>query len=354
MHVASVGSAFPRHRHSQEDVLASLRRAWASSPLARRADVIFANAGVEARHFTLPLSEYERPRSFGENNDAWIEAATELGEAAMRDALERAGIAPREVDAVVFTTVTGLATPSIDARLVHRLGLRPDVRRMPMFGLGCVAGAAGLARAADQVHGRRGAVAVLLSVELCSLTLQIQDVSMSNLIATGLFGDGATAVVIAGDGREPRSASQPSIVASRSVLYPSSERVMGWDVSEKGFQLVLSPEVPEVVRRHVRRDAEEFLAEQGLGLSDVSRFVLHPGGPKVLEAMQESLGITERETALTWRSLKQYGNLSSSSVLMVLKDTMEEAPPPPGSHGLVVAMGPGFCSEMVLLRWGAA
>jgi alkylresorcinol/alkylpyrone synthase len=274
--------------------------------------------------------------------------AQEVGEEAVRDALTKAGLAIADVDALIFVTVTGVATPSIDARLMNRLGLPPRVKRMPIFGLGCVAGAAGIARAADYVRGYPDQVAVLLSVELCSLTLQPEDLSIPNLIASGLFGDGAAAVVVTG---ENRPASGPRILASRSVFYPDSERVMGWDISETGFKIVLSSDVPLVARDKLRPDVDAFLAEQGLTRADIASWVCHPGGPKVLEAMEESLELPPGALDVTWRSLREVGNLSSTSVLLVLAETLEKHRPPPGSYGMLLAMGPGFCSELVLLEW---
>ena len=219
---------------------------------------------------------------------------------------------------------------------------------MPIFGLGCVAGAAGIARAADYVKAYPDQVAVLLSVELCSLTLQREDLSIPNLIASGLFGDGAAAVVVVG---AERAASGPEILASRSVFYPDSEQVMGWDISERGFRIVLSAEVPDVARDLLRGDVDRFLADHGLTIADVGSWVCHPGGPKVLEAMQEGLGLPPGALDVTWRSLREVGNLSSTSVLLVLEDTMEHHRPPAGTYGVLLAMGPGFCSELVLLRW---
>ncbi|HWN45051.1 MAG TPA: 3-oxoacyl-[acyl-carrier-protein] synthase III C-terminal domain-containing protein, partial [Thermoanaerobaculia bacterium] len=253
-----------------------------------------------------------------------------------------------DVDALIFVTVTGVATPSIDARLMNQLGLPPRVKRMPIFGLGCVAGAAGIARAADYVRAFPDQVAVLLSVELCSLTLQAADLSIPNLIASGLFGDGAAAALVVGD---DRPADGPEIVATRSIFYPDSEQVMGWDISQDGFKIVLSAEVPDVVRQFLRRDVDAFLADQGLTRADISSWVCHPGGPKVLEAMQESLELPEGALDVTWRSLQEVGNLSSTSVLLVLAETLENHRPEPGSWGMITAMGPGFCSELVLLRW---
>jgi alkylresorcinol/alkylpyrone synthase len=226
--------------------------------------------------------------------------------------------------------------------------LPPRVKRVPIFGLGCVAGTAGIARAADYVRAFPDHVAVLLSVELCSLTLQRQDLSVPNLIASGLFGDGAAAAIVVGNGRQ---ASGPEILDSRSVFYPDSENVMGWDISEEGFRIVLSADVPEVVRSHLRRDVDSFLADHGLNRSDVAVWVSHPGGPKVLEAMQEALELPDEALESAWRSLREVGNLSSTSVLLVLQDTLENSAPDPGSYGVMLAMGPGFCSELVLLRW---
>jgi alkylresorcinol/alkylpyrone synthase len=275
--------------------------------------------------------------------------AQEVGGEAILKAIAEAGLSVADVDALFFVTVTGVATPSIDARLVNRLGLPPIVKRVPIFGLGCLAGAAGVARAADYLKGHPDEVAVLLSVELCSLTLQREDLSVENLIASGLFGDGAAAVVLAG---AERGSGGPRVVDSRSSFYSNTERVMGWDVSESGFKVVLSAEVPDMVRRHLRSDVDAFLAGHGLERSDITVWISHPGGPRVLEAMQESLELPEGALAGAWRTLREVGNLSSTSVLLVLEEVLA-SPPPPGSWGLMSAMGPGFCSELVLLRWDA-
>jgi alkylresorcinol/alkylpyrone synthase len=274
--------------------------------------------------------------------------AAEVGESAVRTALCEAGLAVADVDALLFVTVTGISTPSLDAILVNRLGLPPRVRRTPIFGLGCVAGAAGVSQAADYVRAYPDRVAVLLSVELCSLTLQRDDLSVANLIATGLFGDGAAAVVIVGD---DRPCAGPRIVTTRSVFYPDSERVMGWDISESGFRVVLSPDVPDVVLQHLGHDVDAFLSDSGLARSDIAAWISHPGGPKVLQAVQQALGLPDAALELSWRSLRDIGNLSSASVLMILREVMRDRRPPPGSHGLLLAMGPGFCCELVLLQW---
>ncbi|MES1245947.1 MAG: 3-oxoacyl-[acyl-carrier-protein] synthase III C-terminal domain-containing protein [Acidobacteriota bacterium] len=349
MKIAAVGRAFPPHYYDQETLVAALQRRWADRFFnPERLERLHRNVLVGGRHLALPLEEYETLTTWGQANDAWIRVAQEVGAQAVLDGLDRAGLSREEIGTLIFVTVTGVATPSIDARLMNRLQLKPGVKRVPIFGLGCVAGAAGISRAADYVRAYPDQVAVLLSVELCSLTLQAEDLSIPNLIATGLFGDGAAAVMVVGD---DRPADGPEIVATRSVFYPDSEDVMGWTISESGFGIILSADVPQVVRDFLRHDVDAFLADHGLTRADISSWVCHPGGPKVLEAMQEALELPEGALDVTWRSLQEVGNLSSTSVLLVLADTLENHRPPPGSWGLITAMGPGFCSELVLLRW---
>lgn len=349
MRIASVGSAFPSHYYNQEELLAALVRHWAKEHHnPERLERLHRNVLVGGRHLALSLEEYEAMERWGEANDAWVRVAQDVGEKAVLDALERAGLEPRDIDLLMTVTVTGVAAPTLDARLINRLGLRPDTKRLPVFGLGCVAGAAGIARAADYVRAFPDQVAVLLSVELCSLTLQRQDLSIPNLIATGLFGDGAAAVVVTG---EKRGQSGPRVEATRSVFYPDTERVMGWDISERGFQIVLSADVPKMAEEHLAGDVDRFLEDHGLGRGDIATWICHPGGPKVLEAMQTALDLPAGALDLTWESLREVGNLSSSSVLMVLRETLERCPPPAGSWGVLLAMGPGFCSELVLLKF---
>ena len=350
MRIASVSSAFPPNWYSQETLLAALSAAWADRHFnLDRLEGLHRNVLVGGRHLALPIEEYAGLTTFGKANDAWIRVGEEVGAAAVSGALAAAGLGPADVDALTFVSVTGIAAPSLDARLMNRLGLPGRVRRTPIFGLGCVAGAAGLARVADTVLAHPDQVAVLLSVELCSLTLQREDLSVPNLVASGLFGDGAAAVVVVGADRpEPG----PRIVASRSFFYPGTEGVMGWAISERGFRVVLTAEVPDMVRLHLRADVDTFLSENGLRRRDVPSWICHPGGPKVLQAMQEALEVPEEALALTWKTLREAGNLSSTSVLLVLEESMKDGNrPSPGTYGVVLALGPGFCSEMVLLEW---
>lgn len=347
--IAAVGRALPPHYVDQETLIAAFREVWGRRHFnVERLEQLHHAVGVGGRHLALPLDEYLGIRSFAQANALWNRVALDLGEAAVRAALERAGLGPRDVDHIVFVTVTGLATPSIDARLVNRLGLRDDVKRTPIFGLGCVAGAAGLARAADYLRGFPDETALLLSVELCSLTLQREDLSVANIIASGLFGDGAACVVLRG-GAVP--AKGPRIVGTRSVFYPDTEYVMGWDFVDGGFKVVLSADVPQVIERHIGADVDAFLRAHGLDRARLRHFIAHTGGPKVLGAIEQGLALPPGALERSWASLREVGNLSSASVLFVLGDLLDARVARPGDYGLLAAMGPGFCSELVLLQW---
>jgi alkylresorcinol/alkylpyrone synthase len=347
--VRAVGRALPPNYVDQETLIATFRAHWEKKHFnLDRLEDLHRAVRVSGRHLALPVEEYLPLDTFAKSNAAWIRCATDVGEAAVRDALARAGLGPRDVDHLFFVTVTGISTPSLDARLVNRLGLRPDVKRTPVFGLGCVAGAAGLARASDALRGFPGDVSVLLSVELCSLTLQREDLSIPNIVASGIFGDGAAAVVLVGGGR---GGDGPRVLATRSVFYPDSEWVMGWDVVDTGFKVVLSAKVPEITRAHLGEDVDGFLASRGLSRRDIRHWIAHTGGPKVLEAFEAALDLPAKALERSWRSLEEVGNLSSASVLFVLADLLESGDARPGDLGLLMAMGPGFCSELVLLRW---
>lgn len=350
--VAGVGRAFPPNYYDQATLIAAFRQHWGRRHYnLDRLESLHKNVHVGGRHLALPMEMYPELGSFAAKNDAFIKVAVEIGEQAIRAAIAQAGLDLRQIDHLMFTSVTGTATPSIDARLVNRLKLRPDVKRTPIFGLGCVAGAAGIARLADTLRAYPDQIGVLLSVELCSLTLQREDLSLQNIIASGLFGDGAAAVVLTGARVAQQPAAGPSVLASRSIFYPDTERMMGWDVTDGGFKVVLSPDVPALVKTHVANDVAAFLDREQVPFDAIKSFVCHPGGPKILEAIATALALPDGALAVTWDSLRRIGNLSSASVLMVLGDTRDDHRPPAGSLGLMLAMGPGFCSELVLLRW---
>jgi alkylresorcinol/alkylpyrone synthase len=360
MQILSAASAFPKYYYSQDVLCRALEEYWgdklANPALMRR---LQRHTGVAGRYLSLPLQAYTKLATWGETNDLWIQTAVELGKQAVCRALNQAGLAPRALGAFFFTSVTGISSPSIDALLINRMGLSANIRRIPMFGLGCVAGAAGLSRAADYVKAHPSQLAVLLSVELCSLTLQREDLSLANLISAGLFGDGAAAVIVAGAEYDLPSdvasagfeLAGPRILATRSVFYPGTEDMMGWAISEKGFRIVLSRDVPNLVFQRLGGDVDAFLADEGYGRGDLGSWVLHTGGPKVLEATQAALGLEKEQLAASWDCLRKTGNLSSASVLLVLEEVMKNRRPEPGTLGLLAAMGPGFCSELVLLRW---
>lgn len=340
--IAAVAVEFPRYQVSQAEAMSGLTGFGGPE-----FDRFGASAGVERRRIAIPLADYGELSGFTEANDIFIETALTLGERAILAALAAAQVKPEEVDVVFSTTVTGLAVPTLEARLATRLGMRPDVKRVPMFGLGCVAGAAGVARMHDYLLAFPDHVSVLLAVELCSLTLQRDDYSVANLVAASLFGDGAAAVVAKGAARE---SAGPTVRATRSRIYPDTEDVMGWDIGSNGFKIKLSTEVATVAEKYVGDDVRDFLSDHGLTPDDISTWVCHPGGPKVIEAIEHTLDLPPNAMAHTRNSLRENANLSSVSVLDVLSRNMAD-PPAPGSFGLMIAMGPAFCSELVLLGW---
>ena len=349
MKIISAASAFPENYYSQEVMLAALRGYWngrLENP--QMLERLHARTGVEGRHLALPMGDYYGLETWGDSNRAWFTAAEELGGKALCRSLASAGIDRSRIGALLFMSITGVSSPSVDARLINRMGLSPQIRRLPVFGLGCVGGAVGISRAADYVRAYPDQVAALVSVETCSLTLQRDDLSVANLISSGLFGDGAAAVLVAGD---ECPSPGPRIVATRSTFYPGTEDVMGWAISEKGFQIVLSPEVPNVIRENLGHDVDALLSEHDLDRSDIGAWILHTGGPKILEATQEALGLPANALAASWECLRKVGNLSSASVLVVLEDFMTRRRPAPGTWSMLAAMGPGFCSELILLQW---
>jgi len=359
MRIASVASAFPENYYKQELLVEALKNDWRSR--LTNPDILDRlddSMKVDGRFTVEKIEFYEQMFTWGQANNCWIKHSLDLGEKALCRALARAGLEPEDLSAIFVTSVTGIAAPSIDARLVNRMGLSPNIKRIPIFGLGCVAGAAGISRAADYVHGYKDQAAALLSIELCSLTLQRDDLSMAHLISALLFGDGAAATIVVGsemkfngNGNGSHGPKGPEIVATKSIFYPNTERVMGWDISEKGFRIVLSPEVPDTVVKHLGADVDEFLGEQGLKRSDIKSWVMHTGGPKVLEATEVALGLTSKDLEASWNCLRKVGNISSTSVLLVLEDVYMHRRPAPGTMSILAAMGPGFCSELVLLRW---
>lgn len=345
----SVGVELAPHRYDQETLIEAFSSVWETDAKARRRMARLHTAvQVKSRHLALSIPEYLSLKTFGQANDAFIRVGTDMGAAAIHDALGRCDLIPTDVDAIFFTTVTGLATPTIDAHLVNRLGFRSDIKRTPLFGLGCVGGAAGVARMTDYLRAYPNDCAILLSVELCSLTLQLGDLSIPNLISSGLFGDGAACVVGVG-ANHALAQSGVQVRDTRSTFFPDTERVMGWDIDEHGFNVVLSAGVPDIARQKMAPAVQTLLDAHGLTQADVDAWVCHPGGPKVLQAIEQALDLDPSALEITWASLAQIGNLSSASVLHVLAETLKQRPH--SGRWVMLAMGPGFCAEVVLLEW---
>ncbi|NOY70706.1 MAG: type III polyketide synthase [Deltaproteobacteria bacterium] len=349
MQIAAIAPVLPDNYYDQESLIAAIRHLWAGRHHnVDRLIAIYRNACVKGRHLALSLEEYEHIETFTDANNAFIKCAVDLGERAIREAVKKAGLSLVDINHLFFVSITGIAAPSVDALLVNRLNLRNDIKRTPIFGLGCMAGAAGITKAFDYVKAYPDQVAVVLSVELCSLTLQRNDLSVANIVSSGLFGDAAAALVVTGGERKKAA---PVIVDTRSVFYNDTEHIMGWDITSDGFKIVLSGQTPKIVEAFIRPDIEKFLADNGLSIKDIGKWAIHPGGPKILEAVEKSLELSREELALSWKNLHEAGNVSSASILMILQDIMDNHCPPDGTYGLYNAMGPGFCSEMGLLRW---
>ena len=353
--IVAIRSAFPAHRHPQPELTRAYTELSGLDP-ARHALLqrLHGNSGVDTRHIALPLPDYRTVRGVEASNDRYIDAALDLGERALRSALESAGLTGGDLDLLIVTSVTGVAVPSLDARLIPRLGLRADVKRLPIFGLGCVAGAAGLGRLHDYLLGWPRHTAALVAVELCSLCWPMGEVSTADIVVSGLFGDGAAAVIGAGPARPAGRADDgrlPRVVATRSEVYPGSGDTLGWRLGADGFRIVLTAELADVVEQRLNESVTSFLAGHGLTVDDISTWMCHPGGPRVIDAVQKSLKLPDSAVEVSRRSLAEVGNMSSVSVLHILDKVISTCPPPPGSAGLMIGLGPGVSAELILMRW---
>jgi len=339
-----VACAVPPHAIDQNTVRDAARAIF--GPRLRdfeRLAPVFDNASISTRYASRPLDWYLSERGWPEKNAAYLETALDLLERAALDCLARAGRRPAEIDAVVTVSSTGIATPSLDALLMERLGLRPETIRLPVFGLGCAGGVLGLARAADLARARPGAVVLLLVVELCTLTVRQGDLSATNIVATALFGDGAAAVLLCCDAQDEDG---PRVIAAGEHTWPNTRAVMGWRVEADGLGVVFSQDIPALIRQRLPGVLGAFLARHGATLAELDGVICHPGGTKVLNALEEVLAPVSDGFQHSWDVLRDYGNMSAVTVLFVLERRMADKGR--GRH-LMSAFGPGFTAAFLLL-----
>jgi alkylresorcinol/alkylpyrone synthase len=345
--IAGTATAVPPHLLTREMVKECIGDVFSLD--GKRLEAIRSvidNSQIDQRHSVFPLDYIIEPRPLSQINSEYREKAVGLGLEVTSQALAQAGMAPSDVDLLITVSCTGVMIPSLDAYIATEMGFRSDVRRLPITELGCAAGAAGLARAWEYLTGFPDRTALLVAVELPTLTFQRKDFSQANLISAVLFGDGAAGVVVTG-----READGPRIIASESFLFPNSLDAMGFDLRDSGFHIVLSKDVPQLIGQRIKGLVEGFLARQGLMREDISAFLLHPGGQKLLSFMETELELSRYDTEISWDVLRRFGNLSSASVLFILQESAARRDMPSGSYGLLIAFGPGFTAEMILLQW---
>lgn len=346
--ILSVATANPPIKLRQEDALAAARDVF---PQFARLEGLFSNTGIEHRYNCQPVEWYQVPHSWEERTEVFQRNALDLMEKVAVEATERAGLKLSDIDALVTNTITGLAIPSLDALLMNRIDFAPQVERMPIFGLGCGGGVAGLSRAARMALGRPGANVLFITVDLCSLCVRANDPSMAMFVSAALFGDGAAGVVLrtAAPGAQKEGSAagaKPRIFAFGEHLWLKTRHIMGWDIKDDGFGVVLSPELPTLMRENMRPALELFLDRNGLRLEEFEGFLFHPGGRKVLETAEEVLGIERAEIAHSWDVLRDYGNMSSATALFVLERAIQSGAK--GRH-LLAAFGPGFSAYFAAL-----
>jgi alkylresorcinol/alkylpyrone synthase len=349
--IVGVTTAAPSHRVTQHEVRDFICSLFAGSDLpVDRLVPVFENSGIGCRQFSAPLEWYSESHTFAERNRIYVETALDLSEQAVADVCSATGIAPSRVDHIFFVSSTGLSTPSLDAYLLNRVDFQESIRRTPIWGLGCAGGVGGLSRAHDWLKGHPEGCALVVAVELCTLTFLKDDLSKRNFVATALFGDGCGAAILVGDAFEGASKRSLHIDATHAVTWRDSLDVMGWNLQEEGLKVVFSKSIPDIVRRRARSSIEAFLDGFSLSINDMDAFLAHPGGMKVIAAYQEALGLSENALMHTRAVLQSNGNMSSATVFFVLKRYLEASSYRPGERVLSCALGPGFSSEMFLAR----
>jgi alkylresorcinol/alkylpyrone synthase len=356
--VHGLATSLPGNTLPQEDLRRVADSVLPESPGKAGILEVFRNARIDSRSLAMPVEWYLEPHGFAERNDAYTKVGLGLVEDASRKALDAAGLEPQDVGAVVMVSTTGIATPSLEARLSNRLAFPPGIKRVPVFGLGCAGGVAGLARAADLAKAEPDGHVLLVAMELCSLSFDITTalglgsggVDKKSLVAASLFSDGCAAAVVSGDAAAKRQGAQGlRWVAGASHLFPDSERVMGWDVADDHLEVVLSPGIPDLVRRELAGILRPFLAAHNAG-GDPDHWVLHPGGARVVDAFREALGLQGDELRWTEEVLRRHGNMSSPTALFVLAEASRSGRLRGGDRLLAVALGPGFSGEFALLE----
>jgi alkylresorcinol/alkylpyrone synthase len=345
--IAATATAVPPHTLTSEEMKTCLRTFFNLEP--RRLEAMIAvvdNAQVHKRYTILPVAELVQRRSLAETSREYQEHAVRLGRQVAEACLAKAGLTPPDVDLIITVSCTGFMIPSLDAHLIDLMGFRSDVRRLPLTELGCAAGAMALARASEFIRAFPGKSVLIVSVELPTLTFQRDDVSQANLISCVLFGDGAAAVLVTG-----REAPGPRILDTETYTFPDSLGAMGFDLRDNGFHIVLSKDVPQMIREKIKGVVDGFLERQSLTRERIAAFILHPGGQKLLSYVEEQLGLCRCDTQLSWDVLGQYGNLSSATILFILHAWLTKKTMQPDDYGLAIAFGPGFSAELLLLQW---
>ncbi len=349
-YIHSVSTALPPHYATQTEIIEFLSKHSLMKPAQfERFKRFMESVQVKGRHLSVPLEEYLTiTNSFAKKNEAWVTTSLALLEKTVAELLQNAKLEAKDISMLMSTSITGLTVPSLEGRLMNKFNFPASTKRIPLFGLGCLAGAAGIARAHDYLKAYPHEAVIFFSSELCSLTVQLGDMSVANMISTSLFGDGAAAVLLVGEKHHLKNECKLKILETQSSFYPNTEEIMGWDMVDQGFKIILSSGVPELVQKYVPDDLKRILLTRKMAPSDLDFFVSHPGGPKVLEAMELALDLKKNELASSWKSLSEIGNLSSASVLFILKETLQNLKKE--HFGLMTAMGPGFCSEMLILE----
>lgn len=345
--IASVSKIDLPHKTPQQDVKEQAKALFSENfPEAHRLLFAFDNTEIVTRNFCKPISYYAKPNTFEERNNEYIRMSLQYSVEAVEDCVKKAGIQKEDITDILFVSTTGLATPSMDALIINQLRLNPHINRTPVWGLGCGGGVSGMAKANTVAKANPDAVVLLVAVELCSLTLIKSDYSKSNFIGSSLFSDGIAATIVKGDNHTNNTGV--TYVGSSSKLYYDSLEVMGWDFQDTGFKVLFSKDIPSFINEHIGNDIDVFLAKHNLKLSDIKNFIFHPGGKKVLDAYANALPVEGDFMQKTREIMNGYGNMSSCTVLYVLEKFMTDGFEP--GYGLMLAMGPGFSSEMVLLK----